>query len=54
MRVVHWVPLDATIARTKQMGNTIVIPVSSPESREHPSDDLDEAYCCGYTKRVYQ
>jgi hypothetical protein len=36
--------LDATIARTKQMGNTTVTPVSSPESREHPSDDLDEAY----------
>jgi hypothetical protein len=36
--------LDATIARTKQMGNTAVTPVSSPESREHPSDDLDEAY----------
>jgi hypothetical protein len=26
------------------MGNTTVTPVSSPESREHPSDDLDEAY----------
>jgi hypothetical protein len=36
--------LDATIARTKQMGNTTVTPVSSPESREHPSDNLDEAY----------
>jgi hypothetical protein len=36
--------LDATIVRTKQMGNTTVTPVSSPESREHPSDDLDEAY----------
>jgi hypothetical protein len=36
--------LDATIARTKQMGNTIVTPVSSPESRECPSDDLEEAY----------
>jgi hypothetical protein len=36
--------LDATIARTKQMRNTTVTPVSSPESREHPSDDLDEAY----------
>jgi hypothetical protein len=35
--------LDATIARTKQMGNTIT-PVSSPESRECPSDDLEEAY----------
>jgi hypothetical protein len=36
--------LDATIARTKQMGNTAVTPVSSPESRECPSDDLEEAY----------
>jgi hypothetical protein len=36
--------LDATIARTKKMGNTTVTPVSSPESMEHPSDDLDEAY----------
>jgi hypothetical protein len=36
--------LEATIARTKQMGNTTVTPVSSPECREHPSDDLDEAY----------
>jgi hypothetical protein len=36
--------LDATIARTKQMGNTTVTPVSSSESREHPSGDLDEAY----------
>jgi hypothetical protein len=37
--------LDATIARTKQMGNTnIVIPVSSPESRECPSDNLEETY----------
>jgi hypothetical protein len=35
--------LDATIATTKQMGNT-VIPVRSPESRECPSDDLEEAY----------
>jgi hypothetical protein len=35
--------LDATIARTKQMGNTVT-PVSSPESRECPSDDLEEAY----------
>jgi hypothetical protein len=26
------------------MGNTTVTPVSSPESREHPSDDLDDAY----------
>jgi hypothetical protein len=36
--------LDATIARTKQMGNTIVTPLSSPESRKCPSDDLEEAY----------
>jgi hypothetical protein len=36
--------LDATIARTKQMGNTAATPVSSPESRECPSDDLEEAY----------
>jgi hypothetical protein len=36
--------LDATIARTKQMGNTTVTPVSSPESRECPSDDLDDTY----------
>jgi hypothetical protein len=36
--------LDATIARTKQMRNTAVTPVSSPESRECPSDDLEEAY----------
>jgi hypothetical protein len=36
--------LEATIARTKQMGNATVTPVSSPESRECPSDDLDEAY----------
>jgi hypothetical protein len=36
--------LEATIARTKQMGNATVTPISSPESREHPSDDLDEAY----------
>jgi hypothetical protein len=35
--------LDATIARTKQMGNTVT-PVSSPESRDCPSDDLEEAY----------
>jgi hypothetical protein len=34
--------LDATITKTKQTGNTenTVIPVSSPESRECPSDDL--------------
>jgi hypothetical protein len=36
--------LEATIARTKQMGNTTVTPASSPESGEHPSDDLDDAY----------
>jgi hypothetical protein len=36
--------LDATISRTKQMGNTVVTPVSSPESRECPRDDLEEAY----------
>jgi hypothetical protein len=36
--------LEATIARTKQMGKTTVTPASSPESRECPSDDLDEAY----------
>jgi hypothetical protein len=36
--------LDATIARTKQLGNTTVTPVSSPESREYPSDDLDDTY----------
>jgi hypothetical protein len=36
--------LDATIARTKQMGNTTVTPVSSPKSRECPSDDLDDTY----------
>jgi hypothetical protein len=35
--------LDATISRTKQMGNTVT-PVSSLESRECPSDDLKEAY----------
>jgi hypothetical protein len=35
---------DATIARTKQMGNATVTPASSPESREHPSDDFDDAY----------
>jgi hypothetical protein len=36
--------LEATIARTKQMGNATVTPVSSPESREHPSDNFDDAY----------
>jgi hypothetical protein len=36
--------LDATIARTMQMGNATATHVSSPESRECPSDDLDEAY----------
>jgi hypothetical protein len=35
--------LDATVARTKQMGNTVT-PVSTLESRECPSDDLEEAY----------
>jgi hypothetical protein len=35
--------LDATIARAK-MGNITVTPVSSPESRECPSDDLDDTY----------
>jgi hypothetical protein len=35
--------LDATIARAK-LGNTTVTPVSSPESREFPSDDFDDAY----------
>jgi hypothetical protein len=35
--------LDATIARAK-MGNTTVTPVSSPESREYPSDDFDDTY----------
>jgi hypothetical protein len=33
--------LDATIARAK-LGNTTVTPVSSPESRECPSDDYDD------------
>jgi hypothetical protein len=36
--------LDATIARTKQLENTTVTPASSPQSRECPSDDLDDAY----------
>jgi hypothetical protein len=36
--------LEATIARTKQMGHTTVTLVSSPESRDHPSDDFDDAY----------
>jgi hypothetical protein len=37
--------LDATIARTKQMGHTdTVTPVSSPKSREYPSDNLEETY----------
>jgi hypothetical protein len=37
--------LDATIARTKQIGDTdTVTPISSPESRECPSDDLEETY----------
>jgi hypothetical protein len=37
--------LDDTIARTKQIGNPdMVTPVSSPESRECPSDDLEDTY----------
>jgi hypothetical protein len=36
--------LDATIARTKQLGNTTITPASSPKSREHPSNDFDDAY----------
>jgi hypothetical protein len=36
--------LDATIARTKQLGNATVTPASSPESRECPSDDLNDTY----------
>jgi hypothetical protein len=36
--------LDATIARTKQIGNTDTTPVSSPESEESPSDGLEETY----------
>jgi hypothetical protein len=36
--------LDATIARTKQLGNSTVTPVSSSESRECPSDDLHDTY----------
>jgi hypothetical protein len=35
--------LDASIARAK-MGNITVTLVSSPESRECPSDDLDDTY----------
>jgi hypothetical protein len=35
--------LDATIARTKQIENTVTH-VSSPDSRECPSDDLEETY----------
>jgi hypothetical protein len=35
--------LDATIARAK-MGNTTTTPISSPESRECPSGDLDDTY----------
>jgi hypothetical protein len=35
--------LDATIVRAK-LENTVVTPVSSPESRECPSDDFDDAY----------
>ena len=42
--------LDATIARSRQIENTKIpnenpsTPVSSPESREYPSDDLEETY----------
>jgi hypothetical protein len=36
--------LDAIIARTKQLGNTTVTLAGSPESREHPSNDFDDAY----------
>ena len=42
--------LEATIAKAKQIENTEtpsknpVTPVSSPESRESPSDDLDDTY----------
>jgi hypothetical protein len=46
--------LEATIARTKQMGNATVTPASSPESREHPSDDLDEAYIELYDDFIYE
>jgi hypothetical protein len=35
--------LDATISRTRQIENTVTL-VSSPESRECPSDDLEETY----------
>jgi hypothetical protein len=35
--------LDATVARTRQIENTITH-VSSPESRECPSGDLEETY----------
>jgi hypothetical protein len=31
--------LDAIITKTKQLGNTTVTPISSPKSRECPSDD---------------
>jgi hypothetical protein len=36
--------LDTTIVRTKQIGNTTVTHVSSLESRECSSDDLDDTY----------
>jgi hypothetical protein len=36
--------LEATIARTKQMENATVTHASSPDSREHPSDDFHDAY----------
>jgi hypothetical protein len=35
--------LNATIARTKNTENTVT-PISSPKSRECPSDDLEETY----------
>ncbi len=38
--------LDTTIARAKQIENAknIITPVSSPQARGNPSDDLDETY----------
>ena len=38
--------LDTTIARAKQIENAenTITPVSSPEARGDPSDDLDETY----------
>jgi hypothetical protein len=36
--------LDATIARAKEIGNATITLASSPESREHPSDNFDDAY----------